>query len=179
MFKRPFGQSNPPQDGVPLADIVRRRYPSLVLDLSTSDVERALTTWAWLAPPRTNAALIGAFGDLFFETSEGIVMLDLLEGVLRTVAKDREAFLQAIEDDDYRDELLGDVWVQAAARRGIELGTAECLDWMPPPILGGQCSAESLVKLPTVAKINMAGQLHQQVRNVPPDFRITGVTVSD
>lgn len=179
MFKRLFGHATPLQKAVPLAEAVRRLYPSLVIDMPASDIERALTAWEWLAPPQTSVALVGAFGDLFFETSDGIVMLDMLEGTLRVVAKDQEAFIQAIGDDDYRDELLGDVWVQAATRQGLSLGSAECFDWAVPPALGGQCSADNLAKTLIVVKISIAGQLHQQIKDLPPGSPITGFTVSD
>jgi hypothetical protein len=179
MFKRLFGHQTSLQKVVPLAEAVRRHYPSLVLDVPAPDIERALTDWEWLAPPQTNVALVGAFGDLFFETSDGVVMLDMLEGTLRAVAKDREAFIQAVGDDDYRDELLGDVWVQAAARRGLNLGPGECFDWAVPPILGGQCSAENLAKTLIVVKISIAGQLHQQIKDLPPGTPITGFTVDE
>jgi hypothetical protein len=179
MFKRLFGHPTPSQKAISLAEAVRQRYPSLVLDLPAPDIERALTDWEWCAPPQTIVALIGAFGDLFFETSTGIVMLDMLEGTLRVVAKDHETFIQAIGDDDYRDELLGDVWVQAARRRGLNLGPGECLDWAVPPALGGQCSMDNLVKTLIVVKISIAGQLHQQIKDLPPGTSITGFTVSD
>lgn len=167
------------QKAVPLAEAVRRRYPSLVIAMPAPDVERALATWEWLAPPQASVAFVGAFGDLFFETSDGIVMLDMLEGTVRVVARDQTAFLQAIEDDDYRDELLGDVWVQAAIRRGLILGSGECFDWAVSPAIGGKFAAKNLAKTLAVAKISIAGQLHQQIEDLPPGTPITGFTVSD
>jgi len=50
-----------------------------------------------MACPAADVALVGAFGDLFFETSDGIVMLDMLEGTLRVVAKDHEALFGSSE----------------------------------------------------------------------------------
>lgn len=177
MFKRLFGGKAQP--AATLTEAVRRLYPSLVLDIAASDIARALTAWEWLAPPRTGVGLVGPFGDLFFETGDGVVMLDMMEGALRVVAKDREAFVQALGDDDYRDELLGDVWVQAAGRQGLNLAPGECLDWKLPPVLGGQCSIETLAKTLFVVKVDLAGQLHQQVKDLPPGTPITGVTLSD
>lgn len=179
MFKGLFRRQSPPRQTAPLAEAVRERYPTLVLDVPAPDIERALAAWKWLRPPRTSVSLVSPFGDLFFETSDGVVMLDMMEGRLRVVAKDRDAFIQAVGDETYRDELLGEIWVQTAAQRGLSLGPRDCLDWTLPPVLGGQCSAETLAKTLFVVKADLAGQLHEQVKDLPEGAPITGVTLSD
>ncbi|KQV58637.1 MULTISPECIES: T6SS immunity protein Tdi1 domain-containing protein [unclassified Caulobacter] len=179
MFKGLFGRRTPPSQTTPLSEAVRGLYPSLVLDIPTPDVTHALSAWGWLDPPSTGVALVGPFGDMFFETPDGVVTLDMMEGALRVVAQDREAFVQAIGDNEYRDMLLGDVWVQAAARRGLSLDPRECFDWTLPPVLGGQCSVETVTKTLFVVKADLAAQLHQQVKDLPPGAPITGVTLDD
>lgn len=179
MFKGLFGRQTPQRQAAPLAEAVREGYPALALDIPAPDIERALTAWKWLNPPRTSVALVAPFGDLFFETPDGVVMLDMMEGRLRVVAKDRESFIQAIGDDAYRDELLGEIWVQTAAQRGLSLGPRDCLDWTLPPVLGGQCSAETLAKTLFVVKADLAGQLHKQMKDLPEGSPITGVALGE
>lgn len=176
MFKRLFGDRTP-RGNSDLADRVRQLYPWLVLDAPAAKVAEALPAWAWLKPPRAPVALVSRFGDLFFETADGVVMLDTLEGALRVVASGRDAFLQAIQDETYRDELLSDVWVQAAGRQGLHLDDGECLDWAVPPVLGGECAIETIKKTLLTVKLDVLGQLHRQIQALPPGTPITGVTL--
>ena len=147
-----------------LAEAVRAIYPRLVLDVETADIQRALKAWQWLEPPDCDVALVSKFGDMFYDTPQGVVMLDTLEGSLNIVAANSGDFVHALAGDDYRDEVLSDVWVQAAAHKGIVLSSGECFDWAVAPILGGSCASEAITKGSFVVKVAIAGQIHHQVK---------------
>jgi len=178
MFKKLFGGSPPRKIGA-LGQTVRALYPRLVLDVDVSDIAQALEAWAWLEPPAPLPDLIVPFGDMFFDTPLGVIMLDTMEGALNVVADSAAAFVEALDQDHYRDEILGDVWVQAASRRGLVLAPGESFDWTIAPILGGRCSVEAITKGSFVVNVNIAGQLHRQIKALPPGTPIGKITISD
>ncbi len=45
------------------------------------------------------------------------------------------------------------------------------------PVLGGQVAVSNVEVIDFVVSINILGQLHKQVRNLPPGTPITGVTI--
>lgn len=179
MFGKLFGKSGAKATSDAHLDALRRQYSFLLLEVPEADFERALESWAWIGLPHSKPVMVSAFGDLFFKAGEGILMLDTLEGTLRRVAADFSELGRRLEDDDSRDELLSDVWVQAAARRGLVLERGECLDWSVPPALGGAMSADAITKMSFVVKVNLAGQLHGQIKALPPGTKINRVTISD
>lgn len=178
MFKKWFGET-PPRKKRTLAEAVRALYPWLVLDIDESDVAQALEAWQWLKPPASAPDLIAPFGDMFFDTPRGVVMLDTMEGALNIVAHSADDFLHALIQDDYRDKVLSDIWVQSANHRGLVLTPGECFDWLVAPVLGGRCSDETITKRSFVMSVHIAGQLHQQIKALPPGTRIGKITYAD
>jgi hypothetical protein len=72
--------------------------------------------------------------------------------------------------------LLGGLAV-AAHEKGLVLSDTEVYDFMPPPILGGSTKVETVMDL--TVKLHIAGQLHDQVRRLPPGTTISGFEISE
>jgi hypothetical protein len=60
---------------------------------------------------------------------------------------------------------------------GMTLGPDEVYDFTPPPVLGGPLKVENITKMNFVVALNIAGQIHDQVRGLPPGTKISGVTI--
>jgi hypothetical protein len=58
------------------------------------------------------------------------------------------------------------------------LESGECYDWKVDPALGGKISADEIVKRSFVVKVNISGQLHRQIKDLPPGTKINRVTIS-
>ena len=145
-------------------EIIRDEFQPLLIRPSKEDVERALQSWSWLAVPASPPLFVSAFGDLFFQQPEGVVMLDTLQGALAPVAPDVAGLLKTLALRDAQDRLLRSRWVHMARARGLTLGPGECYDWSGRLALGRPLSADTLTKLSFTLKLNIAGQLHEQIR---------------
>jgi len=59
------------------------------------------------------------------------------------------------------------------------LDDGECFDWAVAPALGGPMSPEAVTKMSFVVKVNIARQLHGQIKNLAPVTTINRITISD
>jgi len=158
---------------------IRNAWSTLLIDPTQLEIESALEEWSWLKPPRRPPVLVSAFGDMFFKSADAVIMLDTLEGAITRVARSGIELRERLASEDGRDELLSDLWVQAAQRQGLQLSEGECFDWAVSPALGGPLSADNITKMSFVVKVDLAGQLHRQIKALPPGTKINRVTIDD
>jgi hypothetical protein len=157
---------------------IKTDFASLLIHPSALDLARGLESWSWLSLPNSPPVLVSAFGDPFFKVRGQLVMLNTLTGTLESVARNAVELRNKLNETEVQDSLLSSVWVQAAVRRGILLEDGQCYDWRLAPALGGPMSPASIMKLSFVVKVNIAGQLHRQIKDLPPGTRINRVTIS-
>jgi hypothetical protein len=50
-------------------------------------------------------------------------------------------------------------------------------DFAVAPVLGGSFGTDNIVVLDFVVKLTLTGQLHDQIRRLPPGTKITGIEV--
>ncbi len=67
----------------------------------------------------------------------------------------------------------------AAFTAGLDLGTDEVFIFIPPPILGGGIAVENIEKMDFVVALNLAGQLHSQLKDLPAEATISGFEFRD
>ncbi len=152
----------------------------LFINPPPASIDRALDGWMWAITDQLTVIAISAFGDTFFRKSDDtILLLDTIEGTLKTVADNLASFTASLQETEGRDELLLAGFVIGARQRGLTLGPAECYDFVLAPILGGETSVEQMQKLDYVVKVHIAGQLHEQVKDLPPGTKINHVTIAD
>jgi hypothetical protein len=60
---------------------------------------------------------------------------------------------------------------------GLAPGNDQVLSFKVPPVLGGELSTENLEVADFVVSVNVAGQIHDQVRLLPPGAPIAGITI--
>lgn len=166
-----------------LSDVIsilsRIDLSQLAIHPTDDDIVRALESWGWLRISEFRPLLVTAFGDVFFDTPKGIQFLDTMEGNLRPAADDLNGLSWLLRNSEGRDKWLLEGLVQGARDRGQILGPDQCYDFKVAPILGGPIDAESVHAMSFVVKVNIAGQLHQQIKALPPGTKINKVTISD
>lgn len=124
-------------------------------------------------------ALTNAFGDVFLQSQDGsFSFLDTVEGRLQLVWPDAAAFQTDINTPTAQDHYLMIGLAQAAADAGLEPAPDQILSFKTPPVLGGELSMENLEIADFVVTVNVAGQVHGQVRSLPPGAPITGITIT-
>lgn len=151
----------------------------LFLAPSDEDIQRGLDAWRWLPISELAPIAVSVFGDVFFEGPQGIVVLDTVEGKLVQVAGDAANLVALLQSEKARDNLLFAGLVISARERGLRLGPGECYDFKVAPILGGPIAAEEVYSISLVVKLHIAGQLHDQIKDLPDGTRISGFKISD
>jgi hypothetical protein len=66
---------------------------------------------------------------------------------------------------------------QSADAAGLTPGEDQVLSFKVPPVLGGELATANLEVADFVVTVNLAGQIHGQVRSLPPGTPITGLTI--
>ena len=74
--------------------------------------------------------------------------------------------------------LLGAL-AMAAERTGLVPGPDQVYDFTISPVLGDPIEVGNIGVIDFVVGLNIAGQLHDQLRGLPPGTAISGVTISD
>lgn len=139
----------------------------------------ALESWDWLdGLAGMTPVLTNAFGDVFLQAPDGSYsFLDTVDGRLDRIWDDAAALQSDINTPAAQDTYL----MLGLALAGEELGLAptddQVLSFKVPPVLGGAVSAENLEITDFVVSINIAGQIHGAVRQLPPGTPISGATI--
>lgn len=138
----------------------------------------ALESWGWLDElTGKTPALANAFGDVFLQGPDGsFSFLDTLGGKLERVWPDAASLQAGINTPEAQDEYLMVGLVKAASDAGLVPGPDQVFSFKVPPVLGGELSDENLELADFVVAVNIAGQIHEQVRLLPPGTPITGIT---
>ena len=106
-------------------------------------------------------------------------MLDLLEGKLKAIAPDRAALARDLSTEEGQDNLLLAGLAFGAHRRGLVLEPSEIYRFSRPPALGGAIEVENVEVTDFVVAVNIAGQIHEQVRGMRPGTPVGKITIND
>lgn len=134
-----------------------------------------LADWAWLPVEGKRPFLASLFGDVFLEDDAGIWLLDVLKGSLDRVFDDREQMAAVLDTEAGQDRyLLAGLALGAQRRFGLVAGPSQVLAWKLPPVLGASTTVENLQLMDFEIYVSLQGQLHRQLKELPPGARITG-----
>lgn len=140
---------------------------------------RALESWSWIGVENKVPVLASLFGDVFLQDRQGYWFLDSVEGTLTMVATtSAELHAQLDTTSEGQDRFLLGGLAMSAERLGILLQPNEVYDFKIPPVLGGKIGIDNIVKMDFVVSLNIAGQLHNQVRDLPPGTKIKGIQLT-
>jgi hypothetical protein len=149
----------------------------LTKSFSEESYRRALADWAWLPLDGKRPFMASLFGDVFLEDDAGIWVLDVLEGSLDRLFDDRGQLAAALGTEAGQDRyLLAGLAFGAERRLGLVPGPAQVLAWKLPPVLGAPVAVENLELMDFEVYLSLQGQLHRQVKDLPPGTKITGFT---
>ena len=141
---------------------------------SEEQFERALDSWKWIGLDEKKPVLASLFGDVFFASRDGWWFLDLIEASLTHRWADRDALQQELDTKDGQDRYLLGGLAMSADARGLTLEPNEVYSFAIPPILGGQTTIENVQTMDFDVALTVTGQIHHQVRDLPPGTPISG-----
>jgi hypothetical protein len=153
-------------------DLVRRFPPALIT--------RALEDWAWLPGIESMIPLAtSAFGDVFLEGEDAVWFLDTIEGKLTREWEDTTSLQEALNTADGQARFLLDGLAEAAYARGVRPDPEQVLSFKIAPVLGGAFKPDNIEVTDLVVSLSISGQLHRQVKDLPPGTRISGFTIDE
>ena len=148
-----------------------------IKNFSPEQYAGALESWAWAGLEGKAPVFASAFGDVFFRASDGFWFLDTVEGKLSKEWDDEGALRAALRAHEGQQKYLMTGLVHAATQAGITLTPPEIFDFKVAPVLGGALDVSNVTRNDFVVAVNIAGQVHEQVKNLPPGTRISGVSI--
>jgi hypothetical protein len=140
--------------------------------------EELLEDWAWLLRNTFTLIALNNFGDMFLRDEGGKVhFLELATGQVTTIAESMEEFQRLSEDKNYRARwfLLG--LLTELDHAGMAITKGECFGFKKPPVLGGRIELSNIEITQLSVYASLMGQIHQQVRNLPPGAKIKEIKI--
>ncbi len=138
-------------------------WDKLIIQTNGLDCSDLLGNWSWLLGDRMQPLFLTVFGDWFLNDEAGhIYFLDLMEGQLSQVAKDREELNRHLADQDKRDTWFMEHIAYRCIESGMRPGQGECLAFKIPPVLGGKIGHENIQVLSLAVYERIMGQIHRQ-----------------
>jgi hypothetical protein len=147
-----------------------RRFP-------TQHYAAALESWSFLELSDKRPLFTSPFGDVFFESRDGFWFLDLLAGEISRRWETESDFTRSLNSREGQDEYLMIELASEADSAGLQPGEAEVYSFRVPPALGGAVDLENVELSDFVVATNIAGQIHQQIKDLPPGTPISGLSL--
>ena len=145
------------------------------LTTPTIPTDPILQDWRWLIGPTLKLWRITLTGDAFLldPSDNSIHFLDTISGTIEKVAPNEAGFEAALKTADNADRWLMPHVVKGQAALGMRPGPNQCLSFKIPPALGGQIDPDNIELCEVTVHFSMAGQIHRQVKDLPPGTKIS------
>lgn len=141
--------------------------------------ERALESWRWLGIEGKAPVLASLFGDVILQDSTGYWFLDTVEGSLTRPWGSQQEVQASLNTEEGQDQYLLGGLALAAHAEGLTLSDDDVYSFKVPPVLGGAFELANVEVGEFVVATNLSGQLHDQVKNLPPGTKISGFRIGD
>lgn len=162
--------------------LLRGKRPDVPVKLTRQfppkDYAAALESWAsFLDLAGATPLLTSQFGDVVLARADGVYLLDVVAGTLTREWDDVGAMADALETPDGQERYLRKPLAEAAYRAGLVNDDTQVYDFVILPVLGGALTADNVKPTDFVVTVNLDGQIHEQVRDLPPGTTIGGVSL--
>jgi hypothetical protein len=149
----------------------------LIRNFSLAQFARALDSWDWIGIGGKDPVFTSPFGEVFLQSADGFWFLDTLEATLSREWGNAGELKAALSTPEGQDRFLLAGLAVSADQRGITPTATQVYGFKIAPVLGGEIGVDNIEAIDFVVSINILGQLHKQVRDLPPGTQISGFTV--
>jgi len=151
----------------------------LTVGFAHLDRDTLLESWQWLIGPTRLPILLTASGDAFLQDAgDGSVhVLDSAAGETSLVAGSVDEFRALLGDPGFVRDYFGVEMVATLREAGVTLASGQVYGYRVPPVLGGEYAVENVEPTDIEVHFSLAGQIHQQVRGLPPRTSIGGAEI--
>lgn len=138
---------------------------------------RGLEAWQWIGLGTKIPLFTSPFGDVFFRAEDGFWWLDTLEGSLARLWPNGIALKADLATASGQDRYLLAGLAFGAESRGLTPDPRQVYGFKTPPVLGGALDVDNVETIDFVVGLHLAGQIHEQIRHLPPGTRISEFTI--
>lgn len=132
----------------------------------------ALSSWEWIGLEGKTPLFTSVFGDVFFGADDGVWWLDTIEGELTREWDSLEQLEAELNTGAGQEKYLIAELALALEASGLVPGADEIYDFSHPLVLGGELEVENVEVTEVSMSLNILGQIHDQVRRIPPGARV-------
>jgi hypothetical protein len=155
-------------------------WDDIVVDKSAvrADAADLVEDWLWLIPKDAEPMLPTACGDLFLRLPDGgIAFLDTYAGSYGTVAPDYQQWKVMLNDPDRLEAWFRGGLVTELLESGLKREPGHCFSPFVPQIVSGSWRPSNFHACDLLVHLSVLGQIHRQVKDLPPGTRISGFEV--
>lgn len=141
------------------------------------NLETICSDWKWCLQDQKTVAMISSIGDLFVVgKDESINWLDTGYGVLTRIADNIQQFKLLLKDENNIENWFLASLVEQFISNGILLNENEVYGFKTFPALGGDYSLDNFEPTNIYIHFAFAGQIHEQIKDLPEGTKINKVT---
>lgn len=142
------------------------------------DLNTLLGEWGWAMPEAMRPVLLTAMGDVFAQGESGAVyFVDAVEGTINAVAEDGESFQTLLQDPQFVTDHMFPARIVELRNAGKTLQPQQVYSHTQLLVLGGDDDVENVDVTDASVHISMHGQVHRQVKDLPPGTPIGDITI--
>lgn len=151
-------------------------WDDLTVNFDDNSSDRLTQDWTWLIGTDKTPIMVSSIGDLFLRgANNGVHWLNTGDGTLTEVADGIEKFKEKLQDQDVvSDWFLVDLIV-ALKTDGKKLQPGQVYSYKKLIVLGGDYSSDNFEPTDIEVHFSFAGQIHQQIKDLPPGTKINSV----
>jgi hypothetical protein len=137
------------------------------------ELERLLADWRWLCRSPMVLVARNAFGDLFLRDDAGAVFwLNVAVGKLTKVSDCEANFHELASTAQKRQEWFAEADVQAAAKRGLEPNSLQCIGFKIPLVFAQSGSPDNAYVADLYEYVSFLGDLNRQIATLPDGSKV-------
>jgi hypothetical protein len=145
---------------------------------SDDEFAAATESWRWSVPERVHPLLITALGDVFVLTRDSkVYFLDTENGKFDIVADSFGEWQTLLRDPQNIASWFRPQFVQQLKQRYGSLKEPYVFSPTIPLVLSGKLTPDNYTPSRWDAHLHVMGQIHRQVKDLPPGTRITKIHV--
>ena len=151
-------------------------WDDLTVKFEQNSSDRLTQEWTWLTGTDKTPILVSSIGDMFLrDGADKVYWLNSGDGTLTQVADSIDDFRTKLQDPKVvQDWFLVDL-ISALKKEGHKLQSAQVYSYKKLIVLGGDYSTDNFEPTDIEVHFSFAGQIHQQVKVLPPGTKINAV----
>lgn len=151
-------------------------WNDLTVNFDENSSDRLLQDWTWLIDTDKTRILVSSIGDMFLrDDGNKVYWLNSGNGTITQVAEGIDEFRAKLQDPDIVRGWFVVALISALKAEGRKLECGQVYSYKKLIVLGGDYSPDNFEPTDIEVHFSFAGQIHQQVQDLPPGTKINGV----